>query len=98
MTGFEMAIIAALQAESMRKQHVGGKIARKEQEAAANKAEDLSKEQEEKRLAIQHAQSAKDRMVQKDTIIKKNPFKKKGNLRSQFTIGSSGGSGSGVNY
>tara|TARA_R100001163_G_C4987946_1_gene141634 strand:+ start:290 stop:595 length:306 start_codon:yes stop_codon:yes gene_type:complete len=95
-----MGIMMAMQAEGMRKQHVSGRIAREQQEDAAQKAEQRAKEQEEKRTAMRIAKQAADRNVQ--TTAPKSPFatKRKGNMRSQFTIGGNtgGGGNSGVNY
>ena len=88
----------AMSAESARKGHVGGKIAKKEQTAATDKAEKKAKDVEAKNLAVSQAAAMKAKMTQKEAVTK-SPFagKKKGSMRSQFTVGG-GGSGSGTNY
>lgn len=106
MTGIETAVLAnwlmgaavAGSAESIRKGHVAGKIAEKRQDAATEKAEKKAKDQEAKSLAMRNAAAMKGRQTQK-TSVTKSPFagKKKGSMRSQFTVGG-GGSGSGANY
>ena len=93
------AIISATAgAESVRKGHVAGKIAEKRQDAATEKAEKKAKDVEAKNLAVRQAAAMKAKMTQKETVVK-SPFagKKKGSMRSQFTVGG-GGSGSGTNY
>ena len=92
------AASTTLAAEGLRKSHVGGKIAKKEQKAATEKAEKKAKDVEAKNLAVRQAAAMKAKMTQKETVVK-SPFagKKKGSMRSQFTVGG-GGSGSGTNY
>jgi len=107
MTGIETAVLAnwlmgaavAGSAESIRKGHVAGKIAKKEQKAATDKAEKKAKAQEDKNLAIRQAEAMSAKKKQTETVVR-SPFagkKKKGSMRSQFTVGG-GGSGSGTNY
>ena len=93
-----MGIMLALQAEGMRKSHVGGRIAREQQEAQAQQAEKRSKDQEAKNLMIRQQESMRAKRTQQEAVTK-SPFanKKKGTMRQQFTIGG-GGSGSGTNY
>jgi len=91
------SIAAVTAAESLRKGHVGAKIAEKRQDNATKKAEKTAKDQEAKNTAIRQQEAMKGKLTQKEAVTK-SPFagKKKGNLRSQFTVG--GGSDSGTNY
>jgi preprotein translocase subunit SecF len=91
-------ITIALMAEGLRKSHVSGNIMRDQQEAAAEKAEKRSKDQEAKNLMIRQQEAMRSKRTQQETVTK-SPFanKKKGTMRQQFTIGG-GGSGSGTNY
>jgi len=88
----------ALSAESGRKTYVGGKIAEKVQKKEVEKAEAKAKAQEAKNTMVSQEAAKKAKLTQKEAVTK-SPFanKKKGNLRSQFTVGG-GGSDSGVNY
>ncbi len=92
------AIISATAgAESVRKGHVGGKIQKKEQKAATDKAEKRAAAQEAKNAMIRQEAAKNKKMVQTKAVTK-SPFagkKKKGSMRSQFTVG---GGGSGANY
>lgn len=106
MTGVETAVLAnwlmgagvAASLEGTRKSHVGGRIAREQQERQAEKAEKRSKDQEAKNLMIRQQESMRAKRTQQEAVTK-SPFagKKKGTMRSQFTVGG-GGSGSGANY
>tara|TARA_R110002012_G_scaffold4651_4_gene21334 strand:+ start:2531 stop:2818 length:288 start_codon:yes stop_codon:yes gene_type:complete len=91
-------VLAAIAAESARKGHVSGNIMRDEQEAAAEKAEKRSKDQEAKNLMIRQQEAMRSKRTQQEAVTK-SPFanKKKGTMRQQFTIGG-GGSESGTNY
>jgi len=91
------AIISAASAvEGGRKAHVGGKIAKKEQKAATEAAEKKARGQEAKNQMIRQEAAKNKKMVQTEAVTK-SPFagKKKGSMRSQFTVG---GGGSGTNY
>lgn len=92
------AAMVGLSAEGLRKGHVGAGIADRKQAAATKKAEDTASAQEAKNTMMRQEASKKAKMTQKEAVTK-SPFagKKKGNLRSQFTVGG-GGSDSGVNY
>ena len=87
-----------LGAEGLRKGHVGGRIAEKQQKSATDKAEKKAKDQEARNTAVSQAAAKKAKLTQKEAVTK-SPFagKPKGNLRKQFTVGG-GGSGSGTNY
>jgi hypothetical protein len=92
------AIISAASAvEGGRKAHVGGKIAKKEQKAATEAAEKKARGQEAKNQMIRQEAAKNAKLVQTEAVTK-SPFagkKKKGSMRSQFTVG---GGGSGTNY
>jgi hypothetical protein len=90
-------VLAAIAAESARKGHVAGNIARDQQEAAASKADKRSKEQEAKNLMVRQQEAQRAKKTQQETVTK-SPFanKKKGTMRQQFTVGAGGGSG--ANY
>lgn len=91
------AIISAASAvEGGRKAHVGGKIQKKEQKAATDKAEKTARDQEVKNQMIRQEAAKNAKLVQKEAVTK-SPFagKRKGSMRSQFTVG---GGGSGANY
>ena len=91
------AIISAASAvEGGRKAHVGGKIAKKEQKAATEAAEKKARGQEAKNQMIRQEAAKNAKLVQKEAVTK-SPFagKRKGSMRSQFTVG---GGGSGTNY
>jgi len=97
MTGIEYALLAAITAESARKQHVAARIGREQQERQAKKAEKQAKDQEAKNLMIRQQEKKRQGMTQK-TPVTKNPFAGgRKDMRSQFTIGG-GGSESGANY
>ena len=95
MTGFETAIIAGLMAESTRKQHVAGRIAREENLRQAERAEKKAASQEARNLMIRQQEKKR-----KDLVQTKSPFAKASTpnqtMRQQFTVG--GGGNSGVNY
>jgi len=85
---------AAIGAETARKGHVTAKIqerradeARDRQEAAAAEAERKAEARERAAAAQRNASAKAARMTQREAIVKKNPFKRKGSMRSQFTIG-----------
>ena len=91
-------VLAGLAAESMRKQHVAGEMARDQQEAAVREADRKSKNQEKRNEAMRVAEQMGKKTRQTKTVVK-SPFankKKKGTMRSQFTVGAGGGSG--ANY
>jgi len=104
MTGIETAVLAnwlmgaavAGSAESIRKGHVAGKIQKKEQKAATERAEKTAEGQEAKNQMIRQEAARNAKLVQKEAVTK-SPFagKKKGSMRSQFTVG---GGGAGTNY
>ena len=87
----------ALSAESARKGHVQQGINERKQDVETKKAEDKAKSQEAKNAAMRAAEAAKAKSQQE--AVTKSPFanKKKGSMRSQFTVGG-GGSDSGANY
>ncbi len=105
MTGVETAVLAnwlmgaavAGSAESIRKGHVAGKIQERRQDKATKKAEKSAAAQEAKNAMIRQEAAKNKKMVQTKAVTK-SPFagkKKKGSMRSQFTVG---GGGSGTNY
>lgn len=85
-------------AEATRKGHVQQGITERRQDEATERAEKKAKDQEARNLMIRQQEAKKGKLVQQEAVTK-SPFanKKKGSMRSQFTVGG-GGSGSGANY
>ena len=99
MTGIETWVLAGIMAESARKTHVAGKIAREENLRQAEKAEKRSKDIEAKNLMIRQLERNRKKDIQTSGFFPNTDSG--GNIRSDLTIGGNtggGGGNSGVNY
>ena len=85
----------ALSAEGARKSTVSGSMQRDAQEKAARKAEQMSKQRDTTSIKIRQSEKRAAGLAQEESVFK-NPFRKKGTIREQHTIGG-GGSGYGAN-
>ena len=100
MAGVGTWILAGIMAESVRKSHVAGRIAREENLRQAEKAEKRSRDIEAKNLMIRQLERNRKKDIQTSGFFPNTDSG--GNIRSDLTIGGNtgggGGGNSGVNY